>query len=364
LRVVYALLALLLALPAAAQVPSIGIIDFYGFRTISEGAARKALGLKEGDRLPPSRAAAEARLRAIPGVVAARLEAVCCEAGRTMLYVGIEEKATPGLHFRPAARGSARLPEEIVKAGGDFEKALMAAVEKGDAAEDHSQGHALSHNPALRAIEERYVGYAARDLRNLRDVLRYSAQAHQRALAAQVIGYASDKRAVVPDLEFALSDPDGSVRNNATRALMVIADFAAQNPARGIKIDPLPLVPMLNSLDWPDRNKSSLALLYLTKTRNAKLLTALREQALPSLLEMARWHSRGHAAAAFFILGRVEGLPERELEDAWQRNDRQFVIAARRRSSESGSSQSVPPPPGLLLASFPSPHSLPTTPIL
>jgi len=46
-----------------------------------------------------------------------------------------------------------------------------------DAVVDHliiallTQGHALLHDPAARAIQERFVGYAARDLKKLRTVL-------------------------------------------------------------------------------------------------------------------------------------------------------------------------------------------------
>jgi HEAT repeat protein len=53
----------------------------------------------------------------------------------------------------------------------------------------------------------------------------------QRALAAQVLGYASDKRAVLDDLLGAMHDQSDEVHNNAMRALLVFAD-AAMNHAR------------------------------------------------------------------------------------------------------------------------------------
>jgi hypothetical protein len=46
---------------------------------------------------------------------------------------------------------------DIVQAGDEFSKALMLAVQRGDIAEDDSQGQALAHDPALRAIQERFV---------------------------------------------------------------------------------------------------------------------------------------------------------------------------------------------------------------
>jgi hypothetical protein len=327
-----ALMAIILASGAlCGQMPAIGIIDYYGLRRVSEAEARTALGLKEGDRVPESRAAIEARLRSIPGVVAARLNAACCDNGKTLLYVGIQEEGTPTVQFRPAPAGAIRLPAPVVAAGEEFEKALLAAVEKGDASEDDSQGHALSHNPPLQAVEERYMSFAARDPDNLRDVLRHSADGEQRALATEVLGYAPDKQAVVPDLQFAMSDPDPDVRNNAMRALALIAGFGQTHPSLGIHVNPLPFVALLNSLVWSDRNKAALALFRLSQTRDPQLLAALRAQALPALMEMAQWKSHGHAFASYFLLGRVAGLPEKQIESAWERNDLEFVMAPARK---------------------------------
>ena len=81
------------------------------------------------------------------------------------------------------------------------------------------------HDPAARAIQERFVTYAKRDLGQLRLVLQSSGDAVHRALAALVLGYAPDKPAVVEDLVHGISDPDEEVRNNAMRALMVFADI-------------------------------------------------------------------------------------------------------------------------------------------
>ncbi|HSW50238.1 MAG TPA: hypothetical protein VLH09_08690, partial [Bryobacteraceae bacterium] len=80
-----------------AQVPKIAVIDFYGLRKLSEGRLRQALAVKEGDLLPPSKADVEERLARVDGVVLVRVEAVCCEAGGAMLFVGIEERGAP--HF-------------------------------------------------------------------------------------------------------------------------------------------------------------------------------------------------------------------------------------------------------------------------
>jgi hypothetical protein len=59
---------------------------------------------------------------------------------------------------------------------------------------------------------------------------------------------------------------------------------------------------------------------------------SLRQTALPSLVEMARWKT-GHAYMPFFLLGRVAGIPEDEIAAAWERGDRAaFIDAAVKRT--------------------------------
>src|SRR5262249_29961629 len=94
-------LAAALVLAAAHHIASqdlrIGIIDFYGLRHVSEAQARAALTVKEGDTVvigdgPPAFVAeSKRRLSALPGVVNAYLNVVCCDGGAGILYVGIDE---------------------------------------------------------------------------------------------------------------------------------------------------------------------------------------------------------------------------------------------------------------------------------
>src|SRR5579863_3343677 len=117
-------LALLFSGQADLQLPPIQTIDFYGLRTVSAAQVRQALKLKEGDTPPESPIPAQLRLEAIPGVAHARLNFVCCQKGKTTLYVGIQEKGAPGLEFRPAPTGSVRLPFDVPPAGQAFEEAF------------------------------------------------------------------------------------------------------------------------------------------------------------------------------------------------------------------------------------------------
>jgi hypothetical protein len=311
---------------ANCQTPKIGIIDFYGLRNISEAQARRALQIKEGDAVPSARAEAQRRLEALPNVRQARLNFVCCDAGNAILYVGIREKGTPGLRFRPAPHGRTRLPDDILRVNRALSDAVARAVEKGDARQDDSQGHALLHNPEARVLQERFIPFAEQNLKLLRAVLRESADAQQRALAAEIIAYAPNKRDIVRDLVYGMSDPAGLVRNNSMRALAVIVKFLQAAPGQSIKVPIKPFIKMLNSIEWTDRNKSSAALFQLTERRDAMVLQSLRRHALQSLIEMARWKNPGHAQFPFFILGRAGNLSEAEIWKAWNSGDREPVI--------------------------------------
>ena len=191
-------------LSLSGQRPGIRDRDYRLLRTRPnfEKQTREALTFKEGDTLvrTDKRAAAltesEDRLAKLPGVTRARINVVCREQGRIIVYVGVEERGASTMPFRAAPTRSARLEADIVRSGEDFFTALMRAVERGEAAEDRSQGHAFTHDPATRAIQERFVTYANGDLGQLRLVLQSSDDATHRALAALVLGYAPEKQPV------------------------------------------------------------------------------------------------------------------------------------------------------------------------
>src|ERR1700722_6460885 len=157
------------------QMPAVQTIDFYGLRTVSEARVRQALKIKEGDAPPDSPIPAQLRVEAIPRVIKARLNFVCCEKGKTTLYVGIQEQDTPGLEFRAAPTGTVRLPFDVPPAGEAFEKAFTRAMEAGDRVEDQSQGHALMHFAEARAAQQKFISLAALHPAILHDVLRNSA---------------------------------------------------------------------------------------------------------------------------------------------------------------------------------------------
>jgi len=311
----------------------IGIIDFYGLHRVPESEVRQALSFKEGDTIslasdnaPRSLVSSEARLAALPGILRAHTNIVCCDAGRAIIYVGIEEKGQTTLHFRSTPRGGVHLPADILHAGQDFSEAFSAAIQRGDNVEDDSQGHSLSHDPATRAVQERFVGYATRSLTELRRVLRESSDAKQRSLAAPILGYVTKKQDAVGDLVYGMSDPSDEVRNEAMRALAVFATPPSTVARPTVHVPYEPFIRLLSSLIWTDRNKASLALMNLSEHRDFELLQKLRGEAMVALVEMAHWKTGSHALPALMLLGRIAGQSDAATEAAFSRGERETVI--------------------------------------
>jgi hypothetical protein len=331
----YLLAFILFLLPQSSNAfPPLGIIDFYGIRTAPEARLREALPYHVNDSISVAqfksqKRSVEEKLASLPGVAGAYLTLVCCtEDRKSILYVGVEEASTPCQKFQNAPTGNVRLTEGVLRAGSDFDAAFHKSILKGNFAEDDSQGHALDDDPDVRAIQLHFVVLADAHLANLKNVLHNSSDGQQRAFAAQVLGYVKDKQAIVPDLVAAMRDPDADVRNNSTRALLVFAEFSPKPPAQKIKISPQPFIEMLNSCIWSDRNKSSGTLAKLTEKRDPALLAEIRNQALPSLVEMAGWKNIGHALYSLIILGRIGGLTDDEIQKNLDRGNRASVISA------------------------------------
>ncbi|HOL70645.1 MAG TPA: HEAT repeat domain-containing protein [Bryobacteraceae bacterium] len=320
------LLALVAPSISLSQAPRIGVIDFYGVRRVSESRLREALGVKEGDALPPSKVDVEERLEQVPGVVRARLEAICCDQGRAILFVGIEERGAPSFLFRDPPAGDASLPEPIVRAYREYLVAIERAMRSGPVTENISQGHVLSNDAAARQIEERFVSLAAGHLDALRRALRESADPEQRAVAACVIGYAPDKRKVIDDLQYAMRDFDEGVRGEAIRSLGAIAALGDRKPDSGIRVEPTWFIQMLNSIVRSDRARAASALVALTEQRRPYVLDQIRHTAMESLAEMARWRPLEHALPAYLVLGRAAGIPEQEIQTAWTSDTREDLI--------------------------------------
>jgi len=319
------------ALAAGAEdiSPRVGTIEIYGARKTSVQKIKTALGVAPGDPIP-SRESIEDRLDKLPGVLAARVEAACCDQRKMILYVGVEEKDAPHFDFHPTPSGEITLAPELFDRYRELLEAVPGSIRGRNADEDLTHGYSLMADPECRNIQLEFIALVERDLKLVDRVLRESGDPDQRAAAAYLIQYgprsANSSRFIVDALQYALRDQDDTVRDNAMRALHAVAVGGKLHPEQQVHIEPTWYVELLNSVVWSDRHNATLALVNLTETRDAETLALIRERALPAVLEMARWHDLQHALPAFILAGRLAGLSENETQAAWLSGDREWVL--------------------------------------
>ena len=300
---------------AWAQAPPIGLVELYGVRKVPAERIRSAVGVRVGDPLSAPKADIEERLDKVPGVVAAKVSAVCCAGDAAVLYVGIEERDAPHVDFRLPPTTNLSLSEALLVTYRDFSAYFGGPARTADPT-----------GPAAEAYRKNFEHLARDNADSLHRVLRESEDAEQRAMAADILRYAPVTRAAVDDLQYAMLDSDQMVRANAMRSLQELALQAAADPDLDVRVELTWFVELLNSLDWDDRSQAATALVSLTQTRDQGGLDFMRVRALPALIDMARWKTPAHAHAAFVLVGRLAGLKEKEIEQAWSRGDREGVI--------------------------------------
>jgi hypothetical protein len=301
-----------------AQVPSVREINLYGLEKVSPERVLQAAKLQTGQPLPPSKGEMEESIAKLPGVMRARVEAICCEGKYAVLFVGIEERTGPHMEFHPQPSGTASLPEEIMDAYHQF----LTALRRGAAV---NQDKPRERDPELAAITEKFTSFASNKLPELRNALRDSPDPEERAAAAVVIGYAQDKSAIAADLQYAMRDPDEAVRGNAIRSLHA-AVMKADTPSQAVPVPFTTLVDLLHSVVLSDRVEAADMLVTVTDDGNPQAIALMRSEALPTLIEMARWKSLFYALPPFMLVGRIAGLPEQEIQSRWTNGDREYVI--------------------------------------
>jgi len=299
---------------AAAQPPRVRDINVYGLGKISKDRVLRAAKVRSGDPLPGSKGDMEDRMSEIPGVADARVEAVCCEGSDVHLFMGIEERGGPHVAFRSEPTADVSLAEDLAGKYREYSSEAHRAAYRGETPADASER------------EQAFSAFAESRLAELRRALREAADPEQRAIAAAVIAYAPKKTEILDDLQFALQDPDETVRNQALHSLHDLVVQGVRDPKLGIHISPTWLIELLNSLVLSDRVQATDILLTLTDSRNGAILEQIRGRALPTLAEMARWDTLTYALPPFLLLGRVAGLPEAEIQRRWSAGEREPVI--------------------------------------
>src|SRR6185369_6672228 len=293
----------------------IGSIDYYGYAGLNLDQIRSAQPLHVGDPFPGPAETFEKITKAVTSVLGrppTDIDPVCCNReGNYTFFIGLPGASVKETKLNPVPNGKLQLPPEVVQLYNETLEAWSASVLGGNAREDRSKGYALSTTDSrLRAKQEAMREYATKHEELIRDVLETSSEAQQRLVAAYFLGYANQSKTQIAALVRASHDANDVVRNNATRALGVLAE---SSPKVAAQIPATPFIEMLNSGSWSDRNKGGWVLESLTKTRDPKLLAQLRSEALTSLIEMSRWHSSGHAYTPRILLGRIAGIEEQRL---------------------------------------------------
>ena len=316
------------------QKRAIAYFDFFGYGHLDVVRLRSVLPIHAGESIEQDqwstyRARIEEAIRSETGKPPTDVALVCCnEPGNSMVYIGVAGTSSVTVKHKRAPTGAGRLPAAALKLSHETDEALSKAVQAGRTQADNSNGYALSADPELRAkqLQIREFALANEDL--LRTALSSSSNAEHRAIAAEFLGYVNVSPRQIADLAEAARDPDSGVRNNAVRALGVIAGSSQQ---RARMISPNAFITLLKSDKWVDRNKGGWLMINLTETRNPKLLKHLRTEAMDALVEMARWHYAGHASFARRLLGRIAGIEETKL-DTMIDDQAEAIIAAAKKS--------------------------------
>jgi hypothetical protein len=298
------------ASPASAR-DRVGDIEFYGYKGIDSDAVLRALPFHQGDDYSQN-VGREARdaVKRVTSREATDVAAVCCDdRGGYVIFIGLPGESSKRLARNPPPTGTMRLPKEITDLDARFGAAIITAVRQGGNAskEDDSNGYALINYPPARTTALKIRQYALAHEDELLSVLRSASDPQQRAIAAEVLGYARQSSEQIAALAKAARDSNDDVRNNSARALAVLASSSIR-VAREIPTETF--VDMIRSGVWTDRNKASFVLEVLTRARDPKLLAELRAKALDALVEMARWRDIRHAVMARIILARIAGIPE------------------------------------------------------
>jgi hypothetical protein len=304
--------------PASAQEMHIGTIAFFGQQGLDIAAIRAALPVHEGSSYPAAKAARDTWKQNIRDAVKQQIgkaptdvTVLCCEHGSILsLYIGLPGKSSHPVAYNAVPKGSARLPASFVKLGDDIGEGVVKALQEGGhGGEDDSAGYALFNDPAVRQMQLQVHDFALKNESLIYKVLATSSDSKHRSDAAEALGYARQSKKQIDALVRASFDADDEVRNSAIRALGVLL---TAKPELGRYVPAERLIRLLNSERWTDRNKASLVLFAMTKTRDSELLGKLRAEALPSLIEMSQF-ALGHAIGNAVILGRVIGIEESQL---------------------------------------------------
>jgi hypothetical protein len=284
----------------------IAFIKFFGYQGIDVQAVRQALPFHEGDALRPEiKDETRSTVQRITGRSATDVDIVCCAGkGDSTVFIGLPGASSHPIQFDPAPQGVTNPPAELTKRYEQLRRAETEALRNAPTEDNKAVGYRLLKEPAARAAELAFHEYAAAREAEILKVLTESGDAAQRAMAADALGFCGRTPRQLAALARAVRDPDADVRNNATRAIF---EIARADPSSASQIPPDNFIEMLRSGTWTDRNKGSMALMYVTQARDPVVLSRIQSEAGDALLEIASWSPLGQAMPAVMIRARIAG---------------------------------------------------------
>lgn len=271
--------------------------------------------------------AAEAQLRERFGFAFVKLSVISYfagpNAGEMYLTVDIVDADDKDrMAFAPAPQQDIADPAGLIATWLEYETRAWERLRSGDLEMPDGKGRcrggfhcALGFgHPTLTPAEDRFIAEVPAHLSELRKVLVHSADAEQRAAAAYLLAYASDRKQVIASVLPAIRDPNALVRNNVLRVLVGVQEDA--------KHALLPLDELLAALDFPqttDRNKAAYAILHTVRIApeqyRSRVLDAVGEQ----LLAMAALTQPNNRDPALEILRVLSGTDHGDDIAAWRR---------------------------------------------
>ena len=310
-----ALSAVLFCCPLASaqgedQTYTVGQIYYFGYAGIDMKPVRERVAVHLGDALREGEFPREEKIIAttitsVTGEPPTGVAEVCCDgAHHLFLFIGMNGTSSRRMTTQALPVGRDHLDQAALKLFQHYQAANQRAVNAGVAGEDDSLGYAVADYPEARQVELAMLAYAIHHGPKLEAVLHHAADVQQRRASAALLGYTQRSSSQIDALAHAANDADSLVRNNAVRALEVLA---GAKDATGINVNPEPFIDLLFSEHWTDRNKGSFLLEKLSRNGDPVFLAKLRSEALLPLLEGAAWDS-GHAYPFLELLKRI-GCP-------------------------------------------------------
>jgi hypothetical protein len=316
-----------LAKGAFAQAPNhrVSAILFFGYGGLDLEKIKPSLPVHVGDNWSSESIAKLSKsIETLTGHKPTDIAPITYKNDNLVLYIGLPGSTSHSLSFNAEPTGDSHLPQAVE---GLYNQAVEAAAEglrKGGVSDDVSNGYGISSDPKLRTAQLAMRDYALTHKELIFQVLETSADPQQRALAAHALGYGERSKRQIAALIAATRDANANVRNNATRALSILA-FTDPTIEQQIPIEQL--CEMLNSGSWTDRNKATGFIETILKNNDSALISILRTHCLDSLCEMACWDTADNAELYRSILARIAGIPDTQ----WQKLPVSELVSAAQR---------------------------------